>query len=454
MNKIEIKKELEEIILSTMLNEPESVPVISQKIKQEDLSKDNESLFENILALSTADPLMRVLDLSKENIPGWDLASLSNLSNNNSWEQLVYNKVIEKFYDINFSLKVDSFLQKTLKKNENAINGFDTLVDIQDEIEQLIKKTENFIEDRNFSEKIPDIFREIENELSSKNSNSYTVKNIPSFNSSTGGIRPSNLIGIAGSFKSGKTTLGLNLMVDFAKQKIPCGIFSLELSETEINRKILGMLSDVPYERLREPKKLSQDETMKLINFQKNLDELPLYITDKPMNEFEIRQKAKYWKDRFGVKIICVDYIGYVKSKRRFESREREMTYYSEFLKSLAKELSISIIALAQLNRTGKLKPVTENLAESIALARDCDFLFITYNPFELGMKNNKITYTESHFFVKLATSRHTKYKKQFLLELKDNGNFVEVATEYQNDYQEGELPSELLKYVKEEDIF
>jgi len=213
MNKIEIKKELEEMILSTMLNDPESVPVISQKIKQEDLSKDNDSLFEKILALSIADPVMRVLDLSKENIPGWDLASLSNLSKYNSYEQLVYNKVIEKFYDINFSLKVDSFLQKTLKKNENAINGFDTLVDLQVEIEQLIKKTENFIEDRNFSDKVPDIFIEIENELSSKNSNSYTVNNIPSFNSSTGGIRPSNLIGIAGSFKSGKTTLVSNFLL-------------------------------------------------------------------------------------------------------------------------------------------------------------------------------------------------------------------------------------------------
>lgn len=457
MDKIRIKKELEEMILSVMINEPESVPFISQRIKTDDVTSDNNSLFEKILSLDIKDSAMRILELAKENIQGWNIKSLDELSSkylSSSLEGLIKNNVFEKFYDINFSLSVDSFLKKCLNKNKDEINGLYTLSELQDEIEHLRKKTENFKDDKMFSDKIIDIYNEIDNELSSKEVNSFTVKNIPSFNSSTSGIRPSNLIGIAGSFKSGKTTLGLNLILDFAKQKIPCGIFSLELSETEINRKILGMLAGIEYEKLREPKKLSQDEINKLSRFQKKIEKLPLYITDRPMNEMDIKQKAKYWKDRFGIKIICIDYIGYIKSRRKFETREREMSYYSEFLKALAKELNISIIALAQLNRTGKLKPSTENLAESIALARDCDFLFITYNPFELGIKSSSgIQLNESHFFVKLDTTRHTKHKRQFLLSLKNDGNFIEIATEYENKYQ-GEIPPELLKHLEPEEIF
>ena len=454
MDKIKIKKELELLILGVMIHEPDSVPFICQRIKAEDMSKENSLLFEKILSLKISDSVMRVLDLSKENIPGWNLLALDGLPKDNSLDKLIMNQVFERFYDVNFSLKVDSFLKQSQKENENNINGLDTLAELQHEIELLQKTTDNFIEDKNFTDKLPDIFSEIEKELHSRNIGSYTVNNIPSFNTATSGIRPSNLIGIAGSFKSGKTTLGLNLLVDFAKQNIPCGIFSLELSEVELNRKILGMLSGVPYELLREPKKLTETENKKLIQYKKKAKELPLYSADKPMSEIDIRQKAKYWHDRFGVKIIAVDYLGYIRSKRKFETREREMSYYSEFLKSLAKELNICVIALAQLNRTGKLNPSTENLAESIALARDCDFLFITYNPFELGMqKSNGITFTESHFFVKLDTTRHTKFKKQFLLNLNDDGNFIEVATEYANDYQES-IPVELTKYIEAGEIF
>lgn len=436
MDKTKIKKQLEETILSTMIHYPDSVPFLSQRIKVEDISKENQNLFENILQLSdVSDYEMRILDLS--NVENWDFNSLQSLPDYNL-EQIFRNRIIERFFDISFSLKVDSFLKESLKENSDKITGLDTLTELQDKINLTLKTLGSFKEDKPFDEKIETIFSEIESELNSKNITSFTVTNIPSFNNATGGIRPSNLIGIAGSFKSGKTTLALNLMVDFVKQNIPCGIFSLELSETELNRKILSMLSGVPYEKLREPKKLIEDEKQKLNKFKSKVKSLPLFSSDKPMSESEIMQKAKYWKEKFNVKIIVVDYIGYIRSRKRFETREREMSYYSEFLKALAKELDICVIALAQLNRTGKLKPSTDNLAESIALARDCDFLFITYNPKELGIKsNNGYQFTESDFIIKLDTTRHTKYKKQFQLRLKDDGNFIEIASEYLNEYQE-----------------
>lgn len=437
MNKTKIKKQLEEIILSTMIHYPHSISFLSQRIKVEDVSKENQNLFENILQLiDVSDCEMRLLDLS--NSENWDFVTLQSLPNDYSLEKIFHNKILERFHDVNFSLKIDSFLKESLDKNKGNVNGLDTVLDLQSDISSLLKTLDSFKEDKPFDEKIETIFSEIESELNSKNITSFTVTNIPSFNNATGGIRPSNLIGIAGSFKSGKTTLALNLMVDFAKQNIACGVFSLELSETELNRKILSMLSGVPYEKLREPKKLIEDEKQKLNKFKNKVKSLPLFSSDKPMSESEIMQKAKYWKEKFNVKIIAVDYIGYIKSRKRFETREREMSYYSEFLKALAKELDICVIALAQLNRTGKLKPSTDNLAESIALARDCDFLFITYNPKELGIKgNNGYEFTESDFIIRLDTTRHTKYKKQFQLRLKDDGNFIEIATEYVNQYQE-----------------
>ena len=75
-------------------------------------------------------------------------------------------------------------------------------------------------------------------------------------------------------------------------------------------------------------------------------NQLPIYINDRPLTEVEIKQKIKYWRDRFNVKVVCIDYLGLIQSRTKFTSREREMTYYSEFLKLTAKELDIVILIL------------------------------------------------------------------------------------------------------------
>lgn len=465
MDKIEIKTELEKQILACMLYEPGNIPFIYQRVKPEEFSEINRQLFEALIEIDISkvkDSITLILLLSDLKLKNWNLSDIDNLQRNNvSLESLIYSSMLQRFADIVFSLKAEGFLKTKLEEAKENINGLDLLSDLVDDCNNEIAKVQNFKEETTFSVKA--VIDEIEAELSNKKITSYSTKNIPSFNSSTGGIKPTNLIGIAGSYKSGKTTFGLNLIIDFVKQNIPCGFFSLELSESELNRKILAMLSNIPYEKLRLPKKLLETERQTLLKLynesivEKN--QFPLYISDKRMTELEIRNKAKYWKDRHGIKIIAVDYIGYVKSKKKFETRERELTYYSEFMKGLAKELELTVIALAQLNRNGKQNPGTENLAESIALARDCDFLFTIFNPVEIGMKsNNGFNFQEDHFIIKLDTSRHTKNKGSFILSLSDSGNFIEVDTEYDNSFMNKKssslLPPELARYVKEEEIF
>ncbi|MHB8578983.1 MAG: DnaB-like helicase C-terminal domain-containing protein [Ignavibacteriaceae bacterium] len=465
MDKIEIKTELEMQILACMVKESENIPFIYQRIKPDDFTEANKELFEALAEIDLSkvnDSNLLILKLSDMKLKHWTLQSIFNLEKKDvSFDSLIYNQVLHRFSDIVFSLKVESILKIKLEYAKENINGLDLLSDLVDECNIEIVKVQNFKEETSYSVKA--VIDEIEAEMSNKKITSYTTKNIPSFNSSTGGIKPTNLIGIAGSYKSGKTTFGLNLILDFVKQGTPCGFFSLELSESELNRKILAMLSEIQYEKLREPKKLSEPERKTLIKlYNESLSQkkdFPLYISDKRLTELEIKNKAKYWKDRHGIKIIAVDYIGYIQSNKRFETRERELTYYSEFMKGLAKELELTVIALAQLNRNGKQNPGTENLAESIALARDCDFLFTIFNPIEIGMKNNNgFNFQENHFVVKLDTSRHTKNKSSFILSLSDNGNFTEIATEYDNSFMNKKggslLPPELAKYVREEEIF
>ena len=436
----QIKNELEFQVLSVMLYDPESIPAIIQRVKADDFSNDNKSLFLKVIELShIKDSANLLIQLSKANLERWTLSELNELrskGNEFTLERLYFNKVFEQIKDIATADRVKSICKAKLNTLKTDSRGLDLAIELKSEIEEIIKGIEVVRDDKSFSDNLPDILEMIECELNSTKNNSISVQNLPSFNNATGGLRVSNLLGIAGAYKSGKTTLGLNIILDLAKQNIPCGFFSLELSEDELNRKILGMLSKVEYENLRDPKKLDSNSKNKIGSLLKKKLLLPLYTSDKLMTEQELKAKARYWKERFGVKVICIDYLGYIRSNKKFDTREREMSYYSGFLKQLAKELDVVVIVLAQLNRQGRKEATTENLAESIALARDCDFLFITYNPLEMGIKKDKnIEYNESHFIVKLDTTRHTRFKKQFLLKMNDDGNFIEIATNYDNEY-------------------
>lgn len=114
---------------------------------------------------------------------------------------------------------------KKLVDAKESIYGLDILTDLVNDCNNEISKIQNFKVDKPYN--IGKVVWDIEDELNNKTVNSFTTKSLPSFNSSTGGISPSDLIGIAGSYKSGKTTFGLNLVTDFVKQGIPCGFFSL-----------------------------------------------------------------------------------------------------------------------------------------------------------------------------------------------------------------------------------
>lgn len=437
----ELKHELELQILSVMISDPKSIPIIIQRVTADDFSKDNKDLFVKISELShVTDSLQLVMQLGKANHKHWRYKELSKLQSKAmdfSLERLYKYQIFEQFKDLVINQKLTSLCADKINELKSDTNGLDKAIELKSEIEVLIKGIENIREEKPYSEILPQIIETIEKEIHSPSLNSLTLTNLPSFNNSSGGMKLSNLIGIGGAYKSGKTTLGINIILDLVKQGIPCGFFSLELSEDEINRKILGMLSRVEYEYLRDPKKLDETSKSKISKIYHSISNLPLYISDKLLSENELKAKAKLWKDRFGVNVICIDYLGYMRSNKKFDTREREMSYYSGFLKQLAKELNIVVIVLAQLNRKGKQEPITENLAESISLARDCDFLFITFNPFEMGIKKDKnIVFNESHFIVKLDTTRHTRFKKQFLLHMNNDGNFVEIATEYDNNYQ------------------
>ena len=436
MDKIKNKIELENLIIAILLKDFSLFPFFLQRIDIEDFSEQNQNIIKKLNDLKSEKELTNLEIITYlMSVRNFNSMLYLELTNTITSSQFKLEKLLMQFVDLAISIKYDSELKKALKENANNPNGLDMITDTLEKLKTLeTGKIEKFKQVKSFSESLLETMTDIENELSNKNTYSFQFPSIPSMNNI---FRPTNLIGISGAYKSGKTTTALNLISDLAKQNIPVGIFSLEVSERELKRKVLAMQTGVNFEALRNPQYLTESDKTKIFSFYKQQENIPLYINDQRVSIIEIESKARYWKDHFNIKCIMLDYLGLVMNKgKSTESREREIANYSACLKMLAKELDIVIICLAQLNRQGLQKPSSENLAESLGLVRDCDFFYTVFRPLQMGItkqkiKGNEIYFNDNHFIVKLDSARHMMSGKSILLELDISGNLKEISTEF-----------------------
>lgn len=206
----------------------------------------------------------------------------------------------------------------------------------------------------------------------------------PELDNKLAGLQDSNLIVLAARPGIGKTTFALNIASNAAlKGKVPVGFFSLEMSKEELVDRLLVGQADIDAWRLKTGK-LSEDDYKRLTEAMGDLSEAPIYIDDTPgASILEMRTKARKLKAEHDVKLIIVDYLQLADAGRRFDSRVQEVSFVSQGLKNLARELRIPVIALSQLSRAveqrGTKKPQLADLRESGAIEQDADVVMFLY---------------------------------------------------------------------------
>lgn len=199
----------------------------------------------------------------------------------------------------------------------------------------------------------------------------------------TCGLQPSELIIVAARPSMGKTSLALNIIEHAGVvEKKPAVIFSLEMSAQQVAQNMLCSHAQVDAHKLRMG--FLDDKQWSNLSFGLgSLSEAPIFIDDTPgLTVLEVRAKARRLKAQYDIQLIVVDYLQLMESTRA-ENRQQEISIISRGLKSLARELSIPVIAVSQLNRSVEAreghKPRMSDLRESGSIEQDADVIILLH---------------------------------------------------------------------------
>ncbi|NBC11717.1 MAG: replicative DNA helicase [Planctomycetes bacterium] len=179
------------------------------------------------------------------------------------------------------------------------------------------------------------------------------------------------------------TAFALNIAEHIgATSKQPVAVFSLEMSKQQLAQRLLCSRSGVDSHKLRR-NMLSRDDFAKLSLTVGELSEAPLFIDDTPgLSLLGLRAKARRLAARHDIKCIVIDYLQLMAAPGS-ESRQQEVSNLSRGIKALARELSVPVLCLSQLNRQAEQReghrPRMSDLRESGSIEQDADVVMMLH---------------------------------------------------------------------------
>jgi replicative DNA helicase len=210
----------------------------------------------------------------------------------------------------------------------------------------------------------------------------------PDMDNILAGFQNSDLVILAARPSIGKTTLALDFARQIAvNQKIPVGLFSLEMSADQLVDRMLAAESGVDLWRLRTGRLKTgdgDDDFERIGQAMGVLSEAPIFIDDAgSANIMEMRTMARRLQSEHNVGVIIIDYLQLMEGRGGGENRVNEISEISRALKQLARELNVPVIALSQLSRAVESRspqiPKLSDLRESGSIEQDADVVMFLY---------------------------------------------------------------------------
>ena len=217
-----------------------------------------------------------------------------------------------------------------------------------------------------------------------------------------GGLRPGELVILAGRPAMGKTAFATNMATNMCLNSTKTNnrvlFISLEMPYEQICLRIISSLSNVPLNSLMHAK-ISPKAVKDCLHSIENFKNLPFYVYDASfLSPGGLRSLVRQMKRQLNINVIIVDYLQLMESSNKQENREQEISKISRSLKLIAKELSVVVIALSQMSRDIEKRkelgePKLSDLRGSGSIEQDADsiiFLFKEDDIVKLSLAKNR----------------------------------------------------------------
>ncbi len=202
----------------------------------------------------------------------------------------------------------------------------------------------------------------------------------------TSGLHEHELIIVAARPAMGKTAFAVNLAVNTALATPKAvAIFNMEMGAEQLAQRMIGSVGGIDMKRLQTGQ-LDDKDWQKVNEAMSELGETNIYIEDTSgITVSDIRAKCRRLANsEKGLALVIIDYLQLIQGGARYAgNRQQEVSEISRSLKTMALELHVPVIALAQLSRAVELRedkrPIMSDLRESGSIEQDADIVSFLY---------------------------------------------------------------------------
>lgn len=200
-----------------------------------------------------------------------------------------------------------------------------------------------------------------------------------------GGLRGGGLYILAARPSMGKTAMAMTMGLNMARG-YSVGFLSMEMPHTELRDRQTAMLGRVGLSYVARPTRGAGLPWDRVIEGVEKARQLNFYASDQSgLNINQVRSKARNLKRIHGLNVLIVDYLGLMSGLDAKQQRAYQLEEITRGLKTLAKELDIAVVCLAQVNRKVEERadqaPHLSDLRDSGAIEQDADVVMFISRP-------------------------------------------------------------------------
>ena len=275
---------------------------------------------------------------------------------------------------------------------EIVSSGYNQEEDLSEVLDNAEKKILNVVKTKKGTEfrSIQDVLLKTQSDLEKLSQQKSEITGLPTgfydLDKVTSGLHENELIIIAARPAMGKTAFALNLATNIAMNTDKTvALFNMEMSGEQLAMRMLSSVGQIEAGKLRSGK-LEHHDWKKFNEAMSRLAETKLFIDDTSgMTISEIKAKCRrLHNSEGGLGVIIIDYLQLISGSAKYAgNRQQEVSEISRSLKTLAMELNVPVIALAQLSRTVEgredKRPLLSDLRESGSIEQDADIVAFLY---------------------------------------------------------------------------